>query len=109
MSAELTDLERASIARIMQDRFPDFRIDGLVVTGRERTGVGVFVNLMDRLAQPLPDGVYQNAEATIEMEGLRFGVDFAVTATDNRIAFLELVTPDPAGWDGVQRPWRIVS
>ena len=108
MSTKLTELERACLETIAAVHWPSLKLDGLMVGRRENTGVGRFVYLLDSCEQDVPDGVYEAGGRVIEMEGLRFGLDFALTATGNRLDLLEIVAPGSAGWDGVERPWRML-
>jgi hypothetical protein len=108
VNTELTPLERACVELVASEHWPDFRLDGLRVTRRENTGVGRYVHLEDLNQQGLVDGTYETRERAIDMDGLRFGLDFAVAVLSSRIDHLELVTAGSDGWDGVEREWRIV-
>lgn len=108
MSVELTPLERTCVELVASEHWPGFRLDGLRVTKREDTGVGRYVHLEDINQQILADGTYETRERAVEMEGLRFGLDFAVAVLSTRINYLELVTAGTDGWDGVERAWRVI-
>lgn len=108
MNSELTLLERTCVELVAGEHWPNFRFDGLRVTSRENTGVGRYVYFEDLHQQTLPDGVYETRERAIEMEGLKLGLDFAVTVESFRIVNLELVTADAGGWDGVERAWKVI-
>lgn len=108
MRMGLTALERACVEAIVCAHWPALRLDGLTAARREYTGVGSYVYLVDVHEQDLPDGVYEAGSRMVEMQGLRFGLDFAVTVTGQRMDFLEIVAPGPVGWDGVERPWRML-
>jgi hypothetical protein len=108
MTSELTALERACVTLVAEERWPNFRLDGLRVTRRENTGVGRYVHLEDDHQQPLKDGVYETRQHAIEMMGLRLGLDFAVAVANSRIDHLELVTAGADGWDGIEREWKVI-
>jgi len=105
-TSPLTPLERTCIELVAGDNWHGFRVDGIRASRRESTGVGRFVHLEDLHHQPLVDGTYGARGATIQMEGLRHGLDFVIDVSSSRINYLELVSSDEA-WDGVERQWRI--
>lgn len=107
MSTQLTPLERACIETVVAVHWPQFKIDGLKVTSRENTGVGRYVYLVDSNQQQVPDGVYEAGGRVIEMQGLRLGLDFALTVDSSRLGLLEIVAPGSSGWEGVERPWKL--
>jgi len=106
VSSPLSILERTCIELVARENWPGFRVDGLLVTRREDTGVGRYVYLEDTLGQDLADGTYGTHGRTIPMEGLPLGLDFAVDVSRSRINYLELVTAGD-GWDGIERAWTI--
>lgn len=109
MNSTLTSLERRCLELVAAERWPSFRIDGIRVTLREDTGVGRFVYFQNLNHQILKDGLYETRASIIEMEGLSLGLDFAVSVVSSRIESLELVTPSPEGWDGIERAWWVTS
>ena len=108
MTVELTSLERTCIETVAFVHWPDLRLDGIHVARREFTGIGAYIYLEDSHGQCLVDGVYEAGGRMIEMEGLRFGLDFALCVTSSRLDHIELVAPGSTGWDGVTRPWRLL-
>jgi hypothetical protein len=103
----LSILERTCVELVAAENWPGFRLDGLLVTRREDTGVGRYVYLEDTRGQDLTDGTYGARGRTIQMEGLPLGLDFVVDVSRSRINYLELVTAGD-GWDGSERGWAIV-
>ena len=108
MNDQLTPLERTCVDLIASENWPGFRLDGLRVTRRENTGVGCFVHFEDLNGQKLVDGTYGAQGRTVEMDGVRFGLDFVVDVSLSRINYLELVACGDDGWDGVERDWKII-
>lgn len=108
MSTSLTALERACVETIVAEHWPSLKLGDVTVIRREDTGVGKYVYLVDSGEQEVPDGVYEAGGRVIEMDGLQLGLDFALTVTGNRLDLLEIVTPGSSGWDGVERPWRML-
>jgi hypothetical protein len=108
MIIELTPLERACVEAVASVHWPAIQLDKLRVTSREDTGVGCYVNLVDGHHQSLPDGVFESGGRIVEMEGLAFGLDFALCVSGGQLHHLELVSPGPGGWDGIERPWKVV-
>lgn len=108
MRTGLTALERACVEAIVGAHWPSLKIDSLTVARRENTGVGRYVYLVDSHKQDLHNGVYEVGSRMVEMQGLSLGLDFALIVSSNRLDVLEIVTPGAGGWDGVERPWRLL-
>jgi hypothetical protein len=108
MAKHLTPLERACIEAVVHVHWPQFKIEALRVANRENTGVGQYVYIIDLNQQQLPDGVFEAGGRMIEMEGLHLGLDFALTVETGQLQFLELIAPGSGGWDGVERPWKLL-
>jgi hypothetical protein len=56
----------------------------------------------------LEDGVYETRGHAIEMKGASLGLDFAACVISSTLDHIELVTAGEDGWDGVERPWRVI-
>lgn len=108
MNSDLTALERECLACVAAQHWPGLDLSNFRVSKREDTGVGRYVAFQGQSSEFLKDGVYEPNGHVIDMEGLEFGLNFAVCVVDRRIDHLELVTCSPGGWDGVERRWRIV-
>ncbi len=46
---------------------------------------------------------------TLDMEGTKYGLQAFLWLEDERIPQLEIVPVGVQGWDGVERPWKIVA
>jgi len=104
----LTILEHVCVELIAKRNWPGFRCDSIKVTRREKTGVGAYIYLKDSLDQKLIDGAYGPEPGRIvEMAGLTSGLDFEIAVSSGTLDYLELVTCDIGGWDGLERSWRI--
>jgi hypothetical protein len=101
-------MELTCMELIAKQNWPTLRIDGLRVKRREATGVGCYVYFEDSLNQVLADGTYgPEPGRTIEMTGVKFGLDFVVEVSSGRLNYLELVTAGDDGWDGHEREWHV--
>jgi hypothetical protein len=93
---------------VASQHWPRLSFQDLEIISRDNTGVGRFVDLRHSSGRRLADGIYECRGHIVEMEGVDFGIDFAVCVVEGRIDHLELVTCSPSGWDGVERPWKLV-
>jgi hypothetical protein len=107
VSSKLSSLERALVHLVARENWSGFRMDGLLVTRRENTGVGRYTHFDDRHQQPLPDGCYAAQGKLLEMEGIPHGMMFVVHVARGFIDYLEIATYVGA-WDGIERAWTIV-
>ena len=107
----LSDLERAVLLAMhttnRDDGFPS--PDEVEVLRRENTGGGRYVDLSttDLPRRPLTESMLLNV--LIEMEGLPNGLQAFGWLESGRLVQLEFCVIGRVSWDGVERPWRIVS
>ena len=105
---QLSPLEQTCVELVARRNWPTFRCDRLVVARRENTGVGRYVYITDERGQGLVEGTYgPEPGRTVEMRGVKHGLDFEVDVSDGRINCLELVTSGDDGWDGEEREWHL--
>lgn len=108
MNESMTPLEHAVIALVAAENWPGFLIDGLRVKKRENSGAGRYTYLEDQHKQALIDGIYTAQGKLLEMVGVPSGMAFLIYVSAGLINFIELAVYGNEGWDGIERPWRIV-
>jgi hypothetical protein len=74
---------------------------------RENTGVGRFTKITNLCGDALRAGHYGSDSQTVDMSGVDLGLDFFATVQDDGAILLEIVTADPRGWDGIERPFLL--
>lgn len=86
--------------------FPDLR--DIKVLSRYNTGAGRYVYLAPDALIQCEDQFLDMNGAYIEMEGVKYGLMAVVAVTDRKMENLEIVTYGDCGWDGHERPWKMV-
>lgn len=108
MEKDLNTLEKAIVNEIAnyndkQYFFIKSHLPFLRVKSRENTGVGIYVNFEyvpgGELIIPDIDDIALSSDKTLELEGLKYGLNYELNITKGKIDFLELVT-NGESWDG---------
>ena len=106
-SLELDILNRISI------NYPSIKmhIPFLIVKGREKTGVGMYVNLaytnelLERLK--IPNSSISSNDL-IMIEGLKNGLNFEIDVCDGKLNFIEIVS-NGEPWDGALKDFLFIK
>lgn len=106
MKEELNKLEYAILERLatkypfVSEHMPFIKVDN-----RLKTGVGMYINLMydNPNNKELNIGIENSAistNETIEIDALKYGLNYEVDVTDGKLKFIELVT-NGEDWNGI--------
>lgn len=106
MKEELNKLEYSILERLalkypsISEHMPFIKVDN-----RLKTGVGMYITLMydNPNNKELNVGIENSAistNETIEIDELKYGLNYEVDVTDGKLKFIELVT-NGEDWDGV--------
>lgn len=107
MKKKLNKLEYSILERLAT-KYPSVRehMPFIKVDNRLKTGVGMYINLMyddNPKNKELNVGIENSAissNETIEIDGLKYGLNYEVDVTDGKLKFIELVT-NGEDWDGI--------
>jgi len=106
---EPTALESALLrefhALYRKDGFPDPQM--IVLTKRENTGGGRYVDLSSPNAHLTSDGYLDLGGKYIEMEGVRNGMMAVVLVSEGSPSLLEITVYGGDAWDGRERQWTL--
>lgn len=109
MKEDLNKLEKAIINEIVEfnkKKYSTIRthVPYLNVKSRENTGVGIFVYFGyseegSNLKMDNSEDIYLSSDKSLELDVLKYGLNYELNITNGKIDFLELVT-NGEDWDG---------
>ena len=116
MAKELNELELAIIKEIsrfnMRNAFLKEHLPYLKVKSREETGVGMYVNFeyisMDSSIVKSNKDMVLSSNKMLEIDGLKYGLNYELNIIKGKIVFLELVTNGEL-WDGKFRHFKFID
>lgn len=93
---------------LIKDHFPYLK-----VKSRENTGVGMYVNFYyvlegESLIPFEEDDIVLSSDKILELDVLKYGLNYELNITKGRIDFLELVT-NGESWDGNFKEFKFVE
>lgn len=117
MEKDLNQFELAIISEIVnsnEKRYPFLRdhFPFLKVKSREKTGVGMFINFeyspVGELLVSDKDDLALSSDKVLELDVLKYGLNYELNITKGKIDFLELVT-NGESWDGSFGEFKFVK
>lgn len=108
MDKNLNHLEQVILAEIAEFNYKEYpylknHISHLRIKSREDTGVGRYVNFEyfndEQLTIDNSENTFLSSERSVEINALKYGINYELNITKGRFDFLELVTNGEAWSD----------